>query len=519
MIKLTNLLLEHPDHICAKTGQCSDYRNPDHVLGVCSVFNIDSKKVWFAYSVKKRKIFSNVPEYEDKIEKYIEENKHFSYNDQAIAVATGNPVTHKGIRYLLNSIFRVNGGFVGADAKYSSSRLYSIGKSIVLTFWEDKNFVLTEKEIVKAMVTVMGYDYKKISYEVINLDGEFFSWDELFEGKKSNINRSEISADDIELLKQLHLNPTVKKMLLKLPSNRLEKAADKLNIPVIKLKQLIGRDISESLDEAPVDTYQTIGDFSKGASFRDKRDRALITHDIAIQKVKDFFKNTTTDFDFYFVNLKGRRSHAEKGKVDKEFLFKKYPEGLGLTPDQLKNGTINDNNVTVFFVGNSAAEKIPMTAWTIAHRFGHAIRRSHGFKVYTEWLDEKFDELLSLYNIKNSDQYGYSSDFYKNKAVVDKAKAKLFNQIGTMRSARQGEIDRHFEFYYELFAQYLKYGKITFNRLDSRIVKGSGSYGRKEMAHTNDKETVNDILQEIENDFKYYAEDALSDCIGNVYIM
>ncbi len=136
-----------------------------------------------------------------------------------------------------------------------------------------------------------------------------------------------------------------------------------------------------------------------------------------------------------------------------------------------------------------------------------------------EWLEEKFSELLKLYNIQNASKYGYSDDYYRNRAIVDKAKAKLFNQVGTMRSARQGEIDRPSEFYYELFAQYLKFGKITLNRLDSRIVRGHGAWGRKEMAHTNDKESVNDILQEIENDFKYYAEDALSDCIGNIYVM
>ena len=81
----------------------------------------------------------------------------------------------------------------------------------------------------------------------------------------------------------------------------------------------------ESIVEAPVDTFQTVGDFDKGASFRDKRDRDLIKNPITLTKVKDFFKNTSSDFDFYFVNLKGRRSFAEKGDVSTDFIFKSYP--------------------------------------------------------------------------------------------------------------------------------------------------------------------------------------------------
>jgi hypothetical protein len=88
-----------------------------------------------------------------------------------------------------------------------------------------------------------------------------------------------------------------------------------------------------------------------------------------------------------------------------------------------------------------------------------------------------------------------------------------------MKSARDSKIDRPFEFYYELFAQYLKDGKVTFNRLQPTIVKGSAAYGRKEYARTQNIEEVNDILDGIERDFGYYAEDVLGGCVGNIYVM
>lgn len=280
---------------------------------------------------------------------------------------------------------------------------------------------------------------------------------------------------------------------------------------------------SEAIAEAPMDTFQTIGDFDKGASFRDKRDREIIRHTVTLTKVKDFFKNTSIDFDFYFVNLTGRRRFAEKGLVSQEFLFKPYPEGLGLKPEQLKNGSIQDEHITVFFVGNSAGEKVPMTAWTMAHRFGHAIRREYGFVQLTNWLETSFEDVLRHYNLdKGKTSGGYDYRYGEPQRLPDihrLVKSSLFNQIGTMRSAREGKISRYFEFYYELFAQYLKDGKITLNRLKPHIRKKYGAYGREEMAYTKNVEEVNDLIHQIERDFSYHAEDALGEIIGKTFIM
>jgi hypothetical protein len=270
------------------------------------------------------------------------------------------------------------------------------------------------------------------------------------------------------------------------------------------------------LSEIPVDAFEPIGDFSKGASFRDKRDRDLLSNPVTVTKVKDFFKNTSVDFDFYFVNLQGRRKFAELGLVKEDFVFDDYPHGLGIKREQLKGNGINKDNITVFFVGNSAAEKTPMTAWTIAHRFGHSLRREYAFEELRKWLEKQFEEILTMFN-KNKPFRTYDNWSDVNK--FDKIKAHLFNQIGTMRSARLGKIKRYNEFYYELFAQYLKDGKVTLNRLKNFIKTGTAAYGRKETAYTQKIDEVNDIIAGIERDFGYYAEDVLGNCVGNIYVM
>ena len=278
--------------------------------------------------------------------------------------------------------------------------------------------------------------------------------------------------------------------------------------------------LSDLLNEAPIGTYSTIGDFEKGASYKDPRDRLSVSHPVTVQKVKDMLKNTSVDFDFYFVNKPGLRQFSETGKVPYEFIFKPYPEGLGLTHEELGDKSINSDNITVFFVSNTAADKIPMTAWTIVHRVGHAMNRTPQFQEYTKWLDSEFDELLSLYGKQKTSRFPYDDSSYKKARTYDLAKGRLFNHIGTMRSAREGRIHRrYFEFYFELFVQYLKDGKITFNPLTKNLLVGFGPYGSKTLASTQNLAEAQEKLDYIANTIPYLVEDVLTANIGDIFVM
>ena len=279
--------------------------------------------------------------------------------------------------------------------------------------------------------------------------------------------------------------------------------------------------LTDILKEAPIGTYATIGDFEKASSYKDPRDRLSVKHPVTVQKVKDMLKNTTVDFDFYFVNKPGLRKFAEKGRVPYEFIFKPLPDGLGLTHQDLGDRSINSDNITVFFVTNTAAEKIPMTAWTIIHRVGHVMNRTPQFQDYTKWLDKEFDELLALYGKqKTNTKYSSDNNDYKKSRAYDLAKGRLFNHIGTMRSAREGKLHRRpYEFYYELFVQYLKDGKITFNSLTKNILVGFGPYGSKTIASTQNLEEAQEKLDMIANTIPYYVEDVLRANIGEIFVM
>ena len=182
--------------------------------------------------------------------------------------------------------------------------------------------------------------------------------------------------------------------------------------------------------------------------------------------------------------------------------------------------TINSDNITVFFVSNTAADKIPMTAWTIVHRVGHAMNRTPQFQDYTKWLDNEFDELLAIYGKQKVSRFPYNDATYKKSRTFELAKGRLFNHIGTMRSAREGRIHRrYFEFYFELFVQYLKDGKITFNPLTKDILVGFGPYGSKSIASTQNLEESQEKLDMIANTIPYYIEDVLTANMGDIFVM
>lgn len=274
---------------------------------------------------------------------------------------------------------------------------------------------------------------------------------------------------------------------------------------------------SNNLMEAPLGTFEPIGfDDNKSKSFQDPRDRSSITNPVTLQKVKGLLKNSPVDVDMYFVNKPGLRRFNERGKVDYKFIVTPYPDGLGLNPDNIK---INEDNITVFYVSNVAALKVPMTAWTIVHRLGHAFSRTYSYQEYTKWMETQFNEILQeYYNIGAllKKDFGFGSDT----RPLQLAKGRLFEEIGTMRSAREKKLHlRYFEFYFEVFVQYLMDGKITFNPLPRNLIAEIGGYQHKTFAKLHDAEDAQFKLNQIAADIPYYLNDAMNAIVGEIFVM
>lgn len=260
----------------------------------------------------------------------------------------------------------------------------------------------------------------------------------------------------------------------------------------MKLKKIIQDIVEDRLKEMPVKSVSSVGfdvdpktGKMKSHSFSDKRDRELITNPTNIKKLKNFFSNVDEEFNFWFINKKGARKFAETGEVKPEFIKKEF----NINVEDLPN--FDEDDINVFFVSNTAAEKIPMTSWTIAHRLGHVIRRTDGFEYFSNHLEEQFDRIVSeYYGVKKHSKFDNEFEKYK---------AKFFNKIGTMRSARENKIKRYFEFYYELFAQFLNTGGVKFNKTG--------------------KSDVDNDLDTLSYDIEILGNDVLSNLPGKIFVM
>ena len=280
--------------------------------------------------------------------------------------------------------------------------------------------------------------------------------------------------------------------------------------------------LKKLMKEMPVDTHQTIGDFSKGSSFTNKTDRALITNPTSVKKVIDFFQNTNVNFDFYFVNTKEGRKYTEKGEVKDSFIY----DELKIKPDQLKDGRINKDNITVFFTNNKGDERYPLTAWVIAHRVGHVLRRQEAWdQNLAPFIEKQLAGILTAYGITPvpSYSYGYDTDSenrnYEKRRAFRLARRHLSETIGTFKSARDKNLREDFEFHYELFAQYLKTGKVTFNPLPDILLVGHGSFGRERKVRLQDRDEAEYCLENLEDNFEQYAEDVLQSNVGRIFVM
>lgn len=279
--------------------------------------------------------------------------------------------------------------------------------------------------------------------------------------------------------------------------------------------------IRELLNEAPpLSDYQPLGDFDKPGPFRHITDKRLVTHPKTRLKAEKFFSRSPYNFRLFFSNISGTASkHKESGEASLDLI-------RNIFKDQADTIIHNhDDAITVVFLGNYGAERVMITPWIMAHRLGHAIQASRfprGRYGPTTWTDAEH-AFFSLINQILHEVYGKASGYKKNKIEWELRSEynALFNAIGTQRSSRTGQINRPYEFLYELFAQYIQDGVITLNPLPKRLPYGKKAWGR----HTNylrarvEDDSLESESQHIARLMEDHFNTVLSSCVGKIYLM
>lgn len=248
----------------------------------------------------------------------------------------------------------------------------------------------------------------------------------------------------------------------------------------------------------PITHFELIGNWDKGPQYKwNYQDVACLTK--GKDKIIRLFDKTPHNFNFYFVKNKFAQHYLQYGRVNEEWV----KENLKCTINQ------DNNALTVIFTNNIAFGKIPMTAWTMVHRLGHLLYNYNWISTVQNTIQKMVE---TVYNLEHADR-----------KKTDKAITAFVHSIGTMKSARDGNIRIHYEFPYELMAQYIL-SKVKFNqiphvlKLDNRKAWGRPNptlrYANKELL-----DQCNDTLKYYEGLYESDIEITLGALLGKILVM
>lgn len=264
--------------------------------------------------------------------------------------------------------------------------------------------------------------------------------------------------------------------------------------------------LSERIMEAPIADISHLGDWEKSSSYRDPRDRKLLTSVKALNKIKTMWKYPTeVDFNIILINNAEANRQTELGMIDR----KTIPDLFPVSADSIE-ALLRDDQVNIIFTNNKGAERVPMTGWIMAHRFGHALYAGRGRSFYMKEALATFNRYLG--DILNEYGIGRYKPMENNGPVT-----RFLEHLCIFRSAREKNLRSSFEAFYELFAQYIIRGAITFNPLPKSFKFGPSyyTYARPE----DDYEYDNRAMEEMGDEMRQYFETAVHYAVGKVLVM
>lgn len=259
------------------------------------------------------------------------------------------------------------------------------------------------------------------------------------------------------------------------------------------------------ITEMPISKFQLTGQWepeAKRAYGWSKQDKGILTNPTAVEKIHKKWSNTSQNFDFYFLKSKDAYKFREIGEVTPEWILENLKVDIKPSAD----------SITVIFTQNTGTEKIPMTAWAIAHRMAHALRREKNFEQnFYNSVTQDFKDLL---------EYAYSVNVLKSNQnnLRDQSILKsLAHTVGTMRSARQKKLVTFGEFIHELVAQWIITGRIKFNSLPSKLMIGNKFIAK--IGSDYDLEQWNSELEGYADKYESELEFNFSRLKGKIFVM
>jgi hypothetical protein len=222
----------------AKVPGRDSYENWGSAKGIFSIYNNDLTVAMEKFG-DHFEYYSNIP----LIQHLLNNNEEF----QKLAYDQFKFTHDTLLKYVNFIIPSANYRITGKDMEYSNQiitgRVWQFNEYPVVGFWQSIGRVRENWKEIELILDKLDIDQYKAHYTFEDRSSLEYSINDILGNTK--IKRAD--SRDLAIQKLIHLSPAIKKAMLKIPTNRLQSQADKLDIPLIKLKQMLG-----SMDEMTI---------------------------------------------------------------------------------------------------------------------------------------------------------------------------------------------------------------------------------------------------------------------------
>jgi len=277
-----------------------------------------------------------------------------------------------------------------------------------------------------------------------------------------------------------------------------------------RLNLLSDRIMENLVTEAPIEDIHHIGNWDKNSSYREQ-DRRLLTAPKAVAKIKAMWKYPEdVPYNIILVNNAEANRHTEVGLVKPESLATMFPKSITQIEPLIRSDAVN-----IIYTNNKGSERVPMTGWIMAHRFGHALFRfnsSYYFREAVGVLERYLDQYMDSYGVRKE-----APRYSEYKSIDTPSSVKILQAICTFRSARENNLRNPMEAIHELFAQYIITGTLKFNPLPRSIKWKTSTYVYKyeETDYQSEVHSLGDLADELQSYFEAAAEYS----VGKILVM
>ena len=317
------------------------------------------------------------------------------------------------------------------------------------------------------------------------------------------------------------------------------------------------------LKEAPIRDITPVGkNWGTGRGGFRKLDQKLLSSERGIEKIRKQWEKTSHTFDMYLLNIPSlnKPEYKEYGLVkpnsdlaltiklafsgvrQEDYDEMSREQRLAALKKSFKTPMPNSKDaITILFNGNYGDQKVPMTGWIMAHRVSHAVSRrgpyagrETRFQIpeYADFIREvnyMFREIVNPYRgtdrMQNLNPWSISAEYpSQDKEDTRKQYLNIAHQIGTFKSARDRRIRNIYEFYHELFAQYLITGSIKFNTLPKSLIVRKREWGHEDRIYLQRDqedwlEQTNEFLESQAYQIGLKIQKVLDSMVGKTFLM